>query len=108
MRIDSGLHGYYYDQGRFKRPEIEGDEPIAQNAAAQPARAQPFAPVVESSTVLSSSLSSALWALEGREQGIDTPLTGNLPLPGATDGETADKVNAYYLQYAGDDEGVAH
>jgi hypothetical protein len=107
MRIDSGLQGYYYDQGRFKRPEIEGDDPASQGPAAQPARAQPFAPVVESSTVLSSTLSGALWALESRDRSGRNNLAGNLPLKGASDEETAGKVNAYYLQYTDDDDTVA-
>lgn len=108
MRIDSGPQGYYYDQGRFKRPEIEGDDPASQGPAAQPARAQqPFAPIVESSTVLSSSLSNALWALESRERSGRNQLAGNLPLKGASDKETADKVNAYYRQYTDDDDYAA-
>ncbi len=105
MRIDSGLQGYYYDQGRFKRPDIDGDADAPQSPAAQPQRAQqPFAPLVESSAVLSSSLSSALWALETRDRAGRGQLTSNLPLKGASDDETAGLVNAFYLQYSDDEE----
>lgn len=107
MRIDSGLQGYYYDQGRFKRPDIEGDGDVAQSPAAQPQRTQQaFAPLVESSTVLSSSLSSALWALESRDRSGRGQVNANVPVKGASDDETAGLVNAFYLQYSDDDEVV--
>lgn len=106
MRIDSGLQGYYYDQGRFKRPEIDGDESGQQNPpAAAPQRVQqPFALLVESSTLLSSSLSSALWAMETRAARPPTPAPASTSAP--TDDETAGKVNAYYLQYTDDEDAI--
>ena len=58
MRIDSGLQDYYYDQGRFRRPELDKDDPVQQTVQ-QPARIALSSPVVESSTLLSSSLSNA-------------------------------------------------
>lgn len=102
MRIDSGLQGYYYEQGRFRRPELDKDEP-AQQVVQQPTRAVSSSPIVESSTLLSSSLSSALWALESGEV---APRSGTaaLPLQGATDEESADKVRALYLQFSSDFE----
>lgn len=103
MRIASGPQGYYYDQGRFKRPDIEADD-AAQTPAASPTRAASFSPVVESSTVLSTNLSSALWQLETQSYRDDErPKPGPLPIAGATDEETADKVSALYMEYA--DEG---
>lgn len=98
MRIDSGLQGYYYDQGRFKRPDLESED-TAPAAVSQPVRNPGFAPLVESSTVLSSSLSSALWALES-SAGQQSP--DQYPVAGATDAETADKVSAFYMEYSGD------
>lgn len=102
MRIDSGLQGYYYEQGRFRRPELDKDEP-AQQVVQQPARAPSSSPVVESSTLLSSSLSSALWALE---TGDVTVRTGGSPAPqyGASDEQSADKIRALYMQFSSDFE----
>ena len=107
MRIASGPQGYYYDQGRFKRPDIEADD-AAQTPAAQPARAASFSPVVESSTVLSTSLSSALWQLETQSYRDDAPSRAEpVPMAGATDEDTADKVRALYLEYADDSSSAA-
>lgn len=102
MRIDSGLQGYYYEQGRFRRPELDKDEPV-QQVAQQPARAASSSPIVESSTLLSSSLSSALWALESGDVASRASAPA-LPHPGATDEESADKVRALYLQFSSDFE----
>lgn len=100
MRIDSGLQGYYYEQGRFKRPDIESED-AAQAPAAAPQRANGFAPLVESSAVLSSTLSGALWALESVRDAAPGPSApGPIPLNGATDEETASKVRAFYLEYS--------
>lgn len=106
MRIASGPQGYYYDQGRFKRPDIESDDTV-QTPAVQPARSASFQPVVESSTVLSTNLSSALWQLETQSYRDDTPKPGPLPVAGATDEETADKVSALYMEYAEDNSAAA-
>nr|WP_316653133.1 hypothetical protein [uncultured Gellertiella sp.] len=100
MRIDSGLQGYYYEQGRFKRPNADAEDASAAPQQQQP-RAASFAPLVESSTVLSSSLSSALWAMESvRDPAPASGGTGPLPLTGATDEETASKVRALYMEYS--------
>lgn len=107
MRIDSGLQGYHYDQGRFKRPDLEGDELGPQSPAAPPQRVQqPFAPLVESSTLLSSSLSSALWAIESRERSARTSLAANTSPAAESDDEKADKINAFYLQYSDDEDAI--
>ena len=101
MRIDSGLQGYYYDQGRFRRPELDKDEQI-QQAVQQPARASASTPLGESSTVLSSSLSSALWALESGDIAPQTARAAVPPLAGASDEDSADKVRALYMQFTGE------
>lgn len=103
MRIDSGLQGYYYEQGRFRRPEMDKDEP-AQQAVTQPQRASSSAPIVESSTLLSSSLSSALWALESGDLQPRSSYGTATPLAAAADEESADKVRALYQQFSGDFE----
>ena len=89
MRIDSGLQGYYYDQSRFKAADTETDEAPA--AAAAPVRFSET--TVESSTLLSSSLSNALWAIEGGRSASDV----------ATPTSDADKIQALYLEYSDDD-----
>ncbi|MBB4063507.1 hypothetical protein [Gellertiella hungarica] len=101
MRIDSGLQGYYYDQGRFRRPDMDTDEPAPQ-AQPQQTRTPGFSPLVESSTVLSNSLSNALWALETGDVGSRVAAPGPAPMPGATDEESADKVRQLYLEFTGD------
>lgn len=99
MRIDSGLQGYYYDQGRFRRPELDKDEPVQQSAP-QAVRAATSSPIVESSTLLSSSLSSALWALESG----DTKTSPATPALDSRSEETTDNIRALYMQFATDFE----
>lgn len=104
MRIDSGLHGYYYQQGRSQQPTGDAEE-TAPAAANTPARTSTFSVGIESSTLLSSSLSSALWAIEGgRKNGAASISSGTRA------NELADtddfqsiidrKVSAAYLEYS--------
>ena len=102
MRVDGGLQGYYYDQGRFRRPDADQGEKPAVSQPAAVRIATGFSPGVGSSTVLSHSLSSALWALETRDTS-SRPLPR--PMPGMTDQDTAEKVSALYMEYA--DDGAA-
>lgn len=102
MRIDSGLQGYYYDQGRFRRPELDKDEPV-QQVASQPQRSSGSSPIVESSTLLSSSLSSALWALESGDIPRATQTQGRA-MGGTAEEDSAEKVRALYQQFSGDFE----
>ena len=102
MRIDSGLQGYYYDQGRFRYSNAETDEsaPIAQASAVSRAGA----PQVESSTLLSFTLSSALWAMDAKgvaEADVaGEPAAPLAPASGNTD--TAEAIEARYLEYTTD------
>lgn len=98
MRIDSGLQGYYYDQGRFRYSHAETDEsaPIAQASAVSRAGA----PQVESSTLLSFTLSSALWAMDAKGE----PAGGAAQAPASDAGaaDTVEAIEARYLEYTND------
>ncbi len=97
MRIESGLQGYYYNQGRFQRPDSE----IEETADAQGATgARTFSPAVESSTLLSTALSDALWAID---DGRATETNGYAFPAGYADSiaeasDLAARVSALYLE----------
>ncbi|CAN7628216.1 hypothetical protein LJR030_001666 [Rhizobium sp. LjRoot30] len=110
MRIESGLQGYYYDQGRFQKPAVDADE-AAPTQTTAPVRNPSFSPQVGSSTLLSSTLSGALWALDG---GRKPAGTNGFAAPGSLHGsdevdadhhDTMARVNALYLD---EDDTVEH
>lgn len=101
MRIDSGLQGYYYDQGRFRYLNAESDE--AQPAAQTSAVSRSGAPQVESSTLLSFTLSSALWAIDAKDEaGADEQAAPDRAGSAAMVVDTAEAIEARYLEYATD------
>lgn len=97
MRIDSGLSGYSY-QNRVYEIERDTEEPASRDPG--PAQRFPASPAV-SSTVLSASLSRALWVIEGGKDAGAVEPEGS---------ETAfvDHVQALYLEHADIDETELH
>ena len=98
MRIESALQGYYYNQGRFQHSD--GD--VEEAADAQAASAgRKFSPVVTSSTLLSTALSDALWAIDDGRPAADTR---SLAFPAgyadsvAEASDMAARVSAMYLE----------
>lgn len=89
MRIDSGLSNLLY-QSRFQR-DAELDEAKVDNGATSRPRTASNPSV--SSTLLSSSLASALWAVDGDKRPTS-------PVEDGAVASSAEKVEAFYLEYA--------
>lgn len=95
MRIESGLQGYYYNQGRFQRPDGE----IEESADAQGATgARKFSPAVESSTLLSTALSDALWAIDDGRTNDNFAFPAGYADSVAEASDLAARVSALYLE----------
>lgn len=96
MRIESGLSGYSY-QNRYVHNATEGEDVAAETATSSKPRTA-SSPAF-SSTLLSPSLATALWTIEGGRKGAS-------PTPAqASDGgsealmSSAEKVEALYREY---------
>lgn len=92
MRIDSGLSNLLY-HSRFQRDDSDLENATPEAAVARPRAATN--PAV-SSTLLSQSLASALWTVEGGKSNA-APIKAEEP---ATVQSSARKVEAFYLEYA--------
>lgn len=97
MRIDSGLNGYSY-HGRVY--EIERDTEEAPARDATPAPRFPASQMI-SSTVLSASLSRALWVIDGGK-------SDSAAVDDVSDTSFADQVQARYLEHSDLDEAELH
>ncbi|MDI7861319.1 hypothetical protein MRS76_05065 [Rhizobiaceae bacterium n13] len=97
MRIDAGLSGYSY-QNRVYEIERETDEAPARDPG--PAPRFPASPAV-SSTLLSASLSRALWMVEGGK-------SAETAEPEVVETASVDHVRALYLEHADIDETELH
>lgn len=93
MRIDSSLNSYYY-QNRYIPTSIEGEESAGEQAPVSTPRSAGSGGF--SSSLLSNSLASALWVVEG----------GRKPVPSMTqrvmvsdDRSDAQKVEDLYREY---------
>lgn len=92
MRIDSGLSNFFYNN-RFQHVDAQvEDATVATDASARPRTASN--PSV-SSTLLSSSLASALWTVEGGRRSGASQQAEDI-----TRASSAKKVEASYLEYA--------
>lgn len=89
MRIDSGLSGYSY-HGRVYEIERDTDEAPVREAA--PAPRFPVSPVI-SSTILSASLSRALWVVDGGK-------SDHTAAEDISETSVADQIQARYLEHS--------
>lgn len=92
MRIDSGLSNFFYNN-RFQHTDTEIEDASAATSTASRPRT-PSNPSV-SSTLLSSSLASALWTVEGAKRDGSTGQAEDIARA-----SSAEKVEAFYLEYA--------
>lgn len=103
MRIDSGLSGYSYHSRYMPSVSESEDASVDSSAAAKPRGAGNSA---FSSTLLSSSLATALWIVEGGR----TDAAPQADLAAAADdtpaASVAEKVEALYREYELDGEGA--
>lgn len=93
MRIDSGLNSHYYhSRSVYDRPE--SDDSIPETAASPRTASNP----TMSSTLLSSSLASALWVVEGGKKSTPSgSSSGNDGIPGHP--ASAEQVEALYREF---------
>ncbi|SMD19184.1 hypothetical protein [Rhizobium sp. RU36D] len=91
MRIDSGLSNFFYNN-RFQHTDTEVEDTSAATTTASRPRTASNPSV--SSTLLSSSLASALWTVEGAKRG------GANQAEELARASSAEKVEAFYLEYA--------
>jgi len=75
MRIESGLSGYSY-QNRYVHNVTDGEEVAAETAISS--KPQTASSPAFSSTLLSPSLATALWTIEGGRKGV-SPAPPRLP-----------------------------
>ena len=103
MRIDSGLSGYSYHSRYIPSVGESEDASVDNSAAAKPRGAGNSA---FSSTLLSSSLATALWIVEGGR----TDQAPQADMAAAADdtppASVAEKVEALYREYELDGEGA--
>lgn len=95
MKIDSSLSNYYYNS-RFQQDQADTEETASD--AATKSRPSTASNPAFSSTLLSPSLSSALWVIEGgRSAGKNESTPSRTPpaVPSA-----AEQVEAFYLEYS--------
>ncbi|MCL6706416.1 hypothetical protein M8R20_05345 [Pseudomonas sp. R2.Fl] len=94
MKIDSSLSNYFY-QSRFQQDAAEPGE--AANDAGSPVRPNtPLNPAI-SSTLLSPTLSSALWVIEGGRGSGKSDTTSSRTA--ANQPSAAEKVQAFYMEF---------
>ncbi|MHB0952899.1 MAG: VOC family protein [Allorhizobium sp.] len=96
MRIESGLSSYSY-QNRYVHNATEGEDAAAETATSSKPRTA-SSPAF-SSTLLSPSLATALWTIEGGRKGVSpTPAQASDASSEALM-SSAEKVEALYREY---------
>src|SRR5690606_24880222 len=94
MKIDSSLSNYFY-QSRFQQDAADSDE-AANDAGSRTRPSTPVNPSI-SSTLLSPSLSSALWVIEGGRGSGKSDATSSRTA--ANQQSAAEKVQAFYMEF---------
>ncbi|MBR0556451.1 hypothetical protein J5J10_12245 [Ciceribacter sp. L1K23] len=95
MKIDSSLSNYYYNS-RFQQDQADQEE-IANDAATK-SRPNTASNPAFSSTLLSPSLSSALWVIEGGRSAGKAESTSSRTPPNIP--TAAEQVEAFYLEFS--------
>lgn len=98
MKIDSSLSNYYY-QSRFQQDTTDADEG-ATDAGGRARPSTPLNPAI-SSTLLSPSLSSALWMVEGGRGSGKSDSTSARTV--ANQPGMAERVSSFYMEFIEED-----
>jgi hypothetical protein len=96
MRIDSGLSNHFY-QSRVRT--LDGQVEDAGNEVQTQTRPRSATNPAMSSTLLSASLASALWSIEGDRRGNAAASTEEVPK-----GFNAEFIEAFYLEHTLDED----
>lgn len=98
MKIDSSLSNYYY-QSRFQQDSADSDE-AANDTGSRTRTGMPLNPSI-SSTLLSPSLSSALWVIEGGRSSSKADTTSSRTA--ANQPSMAERVESFYMEFVEED-----
>ena len=94
MQIDSGMNGYGYSARPYKA-ERKAEEAIPQ--VTETSRIS-LSGITGSSTLLSSSLANALWAVEGAKAGDELPPAAPTPII-QTGAQTVSQIEDIYSEF---------
>ncbi|QLF69585.1 hypothetical protein FE840_008530 [Peteryoungia desertarenae] len=104
MRIDSGLSSYSF-QNRYVHVTSEKDDVTPETA--QPAKARSGAPSTFSSTLISSSLASALWTVDGGRKATEASNVTGTQEAKTRNASVTERIEAAYREYDLSDENAA-
>ena len=104
MRIDSGLSSYSF-QSRYVPVASEKDDATPETVT--PAKARSAAPSTFSSTLISSSLASALWTVDGGRKTAEAPVQNGVFSDKLRNASVTERIEAAYREYDLSDEDAA-